>query len=129
MGTSNSVGPLSEGEWNYNIIIWRCECRPGGTPTKLLIFVLLKLMQCVSGTFIDAYFQGYDCVMVEDITATTSPAGGLENVLYNAANVSVWLYIRDGFGINRIEGSLKVSLPIRPISSMRVADLFYRPLC
>jgi hypothetical protein len=38
---------------------------------------------------VDAYFQGYDCVLVEDITATTSPAGGLENVFYNAGNVSV----------------------------------------
>jgi len=38
---------------------------------------------------VDAYFQGYDCVLVEDITATTSPAGGLENVIYNAGNVRV----------------------------------------
>ncbi|KAG1783989.1 Isochorismatase hydrolase [Suillus placidus] len=51
-----------------------------------LFFGGVNADQCVSGTFIDAYFQGYDCVMVEDITATTSPAGGLENVLYNAAN-------------------------------------------
>ncbi|KAG2044881.1 Isochorismatase hydrolase [Suillus americanus] len=51
-----------------------------------LLFGGVNADQCVSGTFIDAYFQGYDCVMVEDITATTSPAGGLENVLYNAAN-------------------------------------------
>ncbi|KAG2159833.1 Isochorismatase hydrolase [Suillus bovinus] len=51
-----------------------------------LFFGGVNADQCVSGTFIDAYFQGYDCVMVEDITATTSPAGALENVLYNAAN-------------------------------------------
>ncbi|KAG2072614.1 Isochorismatase hydrolase [Suillus decipiens] len=51
-----------------------------------LFFGGVNADQCVSGTFVDAYFQGYDCVMVEDITATTSPAGGLENVLYNAAN-------------------------------------------
>ncbi|KAF8140287.1 Isochorismatase hydrolase [Boletus edulis] len=42
--------------------------------------------QCVGGTLVDAYFRGYDCVLVSDITATTSPAGGLENVFYNAAN-------------------------------------------
>ena len=28
-------------------------------------------------------------ILVEDTTATTSPAGGLENVVYNAGNVSV----------------------------------------
>ncbi|KIJ68484.1 hypothetical protein HYDPIDRAFT_82558, partial [Hydnomerulius pinastri MD-312] len=41
---------------------------------------------CVGGTLVDAYFRGYDCVLVSDITATTSPAGGLENVFYNAGN-------------------------------------------
>ena len=45
--------------------------------------------QCVGGTLVDAYFRGYDCVLVSDITATTSPAGGLENVFHNAANVSI----------------------------------------
>lgn len=45
--------------------------------------------QCVGGTLVDAYFRGYDCILVSDITATTSPAGGLENVLYNTTNVSI----------------------------------------
>jgi hypothetical protein len=35
-----------------------------------------------------AYFRGYDCILVEDATATTSPTGGFENVVYNAGNVS-----------------------------------------
>lgn len=36
----------------------------------------------------DAYFRGYDVIIVQDAVATTSPEGGLENVLYNAGNVS-----------------------------------------
>ncbi|KAG1749961.1 Isochorismatase hydrolase [Suillus paluster] len=51
-----------------------------------LLFGGVNADQCVGGTLVDAYFQGYDCVLVEDITATTSPAGGLENVIYNAGN-------------------------------------------
>ncbi|KAJ7293551.1 Isochorismatase hydrolase [Mycena rebaudengoi] len=43
---------------------------------------------CVGGTLVDAYFRGYDCILVEDATATTSPTGGFENVVYNAGNVS-----------------------------------------
>ncbi|OSX65303.1 hypothetical protein POSPLADRAFT_1134722, partial [Postia placenta MAD-698-R-SB12] len=41
---------------------------------------------CVLGTLVDAYFRGYDCITLEDGVATTSPTGGLENVLYNATN-------------------------------------------
>lgn len=44
--------------------------------------------QCVLGTLIDAYFRGYDCILLEDATATTSPDGAFEAVIYNAANVS-----------------------------------------
>lgn len=39
------------------------------------------------GTLVDAYFRGYDCVLLKDATATTSPEGGYENVVYNTANV------------------------------------------
>lgn len=48
----------------------------------------LIMRQCVLGTVVDAYFRGYDCIVVEDITATSSPEGGLANILYNAVNVS-----------------------------------------
>ncbi|EJD04116.1 uncharacterized protein FOMMEDRAFT_83427, partial [Fomitiporia mediterranea MF3/22] len=41
---------------------------------------------CVLGTLIDAYYRGYDIVLVQDATATTSPEGGFENVCYNAGN-------------------------------------------
>lgn len=40
------------------------------------------------GTLVDAYFRGYDCIVLEDGTGTTSPEGGFENVIYNAGGVS-----------------------------------------
>jgi len=40
--------------------------------------------QCVWGTFIDAYFKGYDVVYVNDISATVSPEFATQMVLYNA---------------------------------------------
>ncbi|OSD03380.1 Isochorismatase hydrolase [Trametes coccinea BRFM310] len=49
-----------------------------------LFFAGVNADQCVLGTLVDAYFRGYDCIVVEDCVATTSPAGALENVLYNA---------------------------------------------
>ena len=70
----------------------------------------------------DAYFQGYDCVLVEDITATTSPAGGLENVIYNAGNVRV--SYRGQFQTKLLEDSPKGLSPIRRTSSTLVVDLF-----
>ncbi|EIN13781.1 Isochorismatase hydrolase [Punctularia strigosozonata HHB-11173 SS5] len=53
---------------------------------RSLLFAGVNADQCVMGTFSDAYFRGYDVVMLQDATATTSPAGGLENVLYNAGS-------------------------------------------
>jgi hypothetical protein len=49
--------------------------------------------QCVLGTLADAYYRGYDVCLVENCTATTSPEGGLANVLHNAGNVGVSLLI------------------------------------
>ncbi|KAK7694705.1 hypothetical protein QCA50_001893 [Cerrena zonata] len=49
-----------------------------------LIFAGVNADQCVLGTLVDSYFRGYDCITMRDGTATTSPPGGLENVLYNA---------------------------------------------
>ncbi|TBU63890.1 Isochorismatase hydrolase [Dichomitus squalens] len=49
-----------------------------------LFFAGVNADQCVLGTLVDAYFRGYDCITVEDCIATTSPAGALESVLYNA---------------------------------------------
>ncbi|KAJ7597019.1 Isochorismatase hydrolase [Mycena floridula] len=48
-----------------------------------LLFAGVNADQCVLGSLVDAYYQGYDCILLEDATATTSP--GIENVFYNAA--------------------------------------------
>ncbi|KAF8581936.1 Isochorismatase hydrolase [Ramaria rubella] len=51
---------------------------------KTLLFSGVNTDQCVLGTIVDAYFLGYDVVVVKDTTATGSPHGGLSNVLYNS---------------------------------------------
>ncbi|KAI0322636.1 Isochorismatase hydrolase [Amylostereum chailletii] len=51
-----------------------------------LFFAGVNADQCVLGSVIDAYYRGYDVILVKDGTATTSPTGGLENVIYNAGN-------------------------------------------
>ncbi|KAJ7244771.1 Isochorismatase hydrolase [Mycena haematopus] len=51
-----------------------------------LLFAGVNADQCVAGTLVDAYFRGYDCVLIEDCTATSSPEGGFANVVYNAGN-------------------------------------------
>jgi len=52
-----------------------------------LFFAGVNADQCVLGTLIDSYYRGYDCILIDDATATTSPTGGLENVVYNASKV------------------------------------------
>ncbi|KIJ57328.1 hypothetical protein M422DRAFT_148576 [Sphaerobolus stellatus SS14] len=54
---------------------------------KTLFFSGVNTDQCVLGTVVDAYFTGYDVILVKDTTATGSPTGGLENVLYNGEGV------------------------------------------
>ncbi|KIM85165.1 hypothetical protein PILCRDRAFT_817152 [Piloderma croceum F 1598] len=56
------------------------------TGITTLLFAGVNADQCVLGTLLDAYFRGYDCIVVKDVIATTSPVGGLDNVLYNAGN-------------------------------------------
>lgn len=51
-----------------------------------LFFAGVNADQCVLGTIVDSYFRGYDCIALRDGIATTSPQGGLENVLYNCGN-------------------------------------------
>lgn len=48
-----------------------------------LFFAGVNTDQCVFGTLQDAYCIGYDCVLLADCTATTSPEGAYESVLYN----------------------------------------------
>ena len=52
-----------------------------------------SFQQCVLGTIVDSYFRGYDCVVLRDCVATTSPTGAYENVIYNSTNVCLFFRI------------------------------------
>ncbi|KAJ3924030.1 Isochorismatase hydrolase [Lentinula edodes] len=45
----------------------------------------VNIDQCVFGTLIDAYYKGYDVIIVDDISATTSPSFATQMVDYNVA--------------------------------------------
>jgi len=51
--------------------------------TRTLLFAGVNLDQCVNCTLQDAFFLGYDCVLLEDCCATTSPRFCVEATLYN----------------------------------------------
>ncbi|MHB1654502.1 MAG: cysteine hydrolase family protein [Desulfitobacteriaceae bacterium] len=48
-----------------------------------LFFAGVNTDQCVFGTLQDAHCLGYDCVILTDCTATSSPVGAYESVVYN----------------------------------------------
>ena len=48
-----------------------------------LLFAGVNVDQCVLCTLQDANFLGYDCILVSDCSATTSPSYCLEATLYN----------------------------------------------
>lgn len=49
---------------------------------KTIAFLGVNSDECVFGTLIDASFHGYDTIMIEDGTATSSPASCHEAALY-----------------------------------------------
>jgi len=49
-----------------------------------LFFGGVNADQCVWGTFLDAYYKGFDVVFVDDISQTTSPEYAKQMCLYNA---------------------------------------------
>lgn len=49
-----------------------------------LFFAGVNSDQCVWGTFIDAYFKGFDVVYVQDCVGTTSPWYAEQMTRYNA---------------------------------------------
>ncbi|KAI1463137.1 Isochorismatase hydrolase [Daldinia caldariorum] len=53
---------------------------------RSLLFAGVNTDRCVLGTLVDAYNRGYDCIMVEDCCATTTP-GGQEVTIYNTAEI------------------------------------------
>ena len=50
---------------------------------QTILFAGVNADQCVLATLMDANFAGYDCVLLEDCTATTSPVFCQEATLYN----------------------------------------------
>jgi len=49
-----------------------------------LFFGGVNIDQCVWGTLLDSYYKGYDVVLVDDISATTSPLSATQMTDYNA---------------------------------------------
>jgi nicotinamidase-related amidase len=54
---------------------------------QTLLFTGVNADQCVMCTLQDANFLGYDCVLLEDCTATTSPEYCMEATLYNVKQI------------------------------------------
>jgi nicotinamidase-related amidase len=50
-----------------------------------LFFAGVNTDQCVGGTLTDAFSKGYDCILLTDGAATSSPASAQEAFEYNAA--------------------------------------------
>jgi nicotinamidase-related amidase len=50
---------------------------------KTVLFAGVNADQCVLATLMDANFAGYDCILLEDCTSTTSPVFCWEATLYN----------------------------------------------
>ena len=50
-----------------------------------LFFGGVNIDQCVLGSLLDAYYKSYDVVLVDDISATTSPLFATQMVDYNVA--------------------------------------------
>ncbi|THU79067.1 Isochorismatase hydrolase [Dendrothele bispora CBS 962.96] len=49
-----------------------------------LFFGGVNIDQCVWGTLLDSYYKGYDVILLDDISATTSPRSATEMVDFNA---------------------------------------------
>ena len=48
-----------------------------------ILFAGVNADQCVMATLQDANFLGYDCILVQDCTATTSPEFCMQSTIYN----------------------------------------------
>lgn len=54
---------------------------------RTVLFTGVNADQCVLCTLQDANFLGYDCVLVRDCTATTSPAFCMDATIYNVKQI------------------------------------------
>ncbi len=50
---------------------------------QTILFAGVNADQCVLATLMDANFSGYDCVLLQDCSATTSPSFCWDSTLYN----------------------------------------------
>jgi ureidoacrylate peracid hydrolase len=64
---------------------------------RTVVIAGINADQCVYATLMDANFHGYDTILLEDCTATTSPAFCLEATLYN---------VRFAYGFTMLSGDL-----------------------
>lgn len=71
---------------------------------RTVLFSGINADQCVYATLMDANFHGYDTLLLEDCTATTSPAFCLEATLYN---------VRFAYGFTLKSDDLLAQLPPR----------------
>ena len=68
-----------------------------------LLFAGVNVDQCVLCTLQDANFLGYDCILLEDCSATTSPSFCTEATLYN---------VRQCFGFTASSAGLMAGLAL-----------------
>jgi nicotinamidase-related amidase len=103
---SNDSPVLQKGSWAASVVdelklvaepedVWVDKYRMSGfwdTPLDsilrnlgrtTLLFSGVNADQCVFASLMDASFLGYDCVLLRDCTATTSPSYCLNATLYN----------------------------------------------
>ncbi|KAI1105770.1 isochorismatase [Jackrogersella minutella] len=60
---------------------------------RTLLFAGVNTDQCVLGTLADAYYRGWDCIMVEDCCATTTP-GGQAVTIHNTSDMDLSSTVR-----------------------------------
>jgi len=52
---------------------------------RTLIFAGVNTDQCVGGSLQDSFTKGWDCILLTDGAATTSPSSSQESIEYNVA--------------------------------------------
>lgn len=58
-----------------------------------LLFAGVNTDQCVGGTLLDAFSKGYDCILLKDVSATTSPSFSQESWEWNCEHC--WGFVSD----------------------------------
>ena len=71
------------GLWSENTFLQQFLEKEGITT---LLFSGVNTDQCVGGTLIDAFSKGYDCVLLKDAVATTSPQFATDSWEWNCSN-------------------------------------------